>query len=124
MKSFSGELRGGLKKRYGRLPSAAFTAIQFNRYSSQDAPVSQETTRKWMRGLSMPSYLHLKVLIVWLKLDIMKCLDLADVRLSDASLESDIFYADETIRITEILNKLPFKTLETVLGLVSSRRPS
>jgi len=77
-----------------------------------------------MRGLSMPSYLHLRMLIVWLKLDIMKCLDLADVRLSDASLESDIFYADETIRITEILNKLPFKTLETVLGLVSSRRPS
>ncbi|MFN4986987.1 MAG: hypothetical protein ACK5FO_01790 [Burkholderiales bacterium] len=76
MKSFAVVLRDALRKKYGRIPSAAFLAIHFNRCFPEGAPVSQETTRKWMRGISMPSYPHLRALMIWLTLDARKCFDL------------------------------------------------
>ena len=67
---FASELRNALRKRYGSIPSAAFVTIQFNRRLVSKNGVSQESVRRWMRGLSMPSYLHLQILALWLGLSL------------------------------------------------------
>jgi len=119
MNSFSAELRESLRNKYGRVPSAAFLAVHFNRYFSEGTPVSQETTRKWIRGVSMPSYIHLKVLIVWLTLDIRRCFDLDDVELTGEDLAPKIVCGEETMRFAELLNKLPIDTQRIVFNFVS-----
>jgi hypothetical protein len=52
MKSFAVVLRDALRKKYGRIPSAAFLAIHFNRCFPEGAPVSQETARYFNAVLS------------------------------------------------------------------------
>jgi hypothetical protein len=66
---FASEFRNSLRKRYGKIPSASFIAIQFNRRVTENG-ITQESARRWVRGLSMPSYSHLQVIIVWLDLSI------------------------------------------------------
>ena len=119
MNSFSAELRESLHNKYGRVPSAAFLAVHFNRYFSEGTPVSQETTRKWIRGVSMPSYIHLKVLIVWLTLDIRRCFDLDGVAPTEKDLAPKILYREQTMRLAELLNKLPIETQRIVFNFVS-----
>ena len=67
---FSKSLRDSLKERYGKLPSANVVARDFNLIAFDVNPVSQETVRRWMRGISMPEDLRLKVLSNWLQLDL------------------------------------------------------
>jgi len=118
--SFSRFFREGLRKKYGRLPSAAFVAIQFNRYTDSEKPVSQETVRRWMRGISMPTYSHLQVLAVWLSLDINKLVaDHGSVNLYQSQTQESR-YAEETIRLAELLSSLPSETQTLLLNLVST----
>ncbi len=119
MNSFSAELRESLHNKYGRVPSAAFFAVHFNRHCSEGTPVSQETTRKWIRGVSMTSYIHLKVLIVWLTLDIRRCFDLDGVAPTEKDLAPKILYSEQTMRLAELLNKLPIETQRIVFNFVS-----
>ena len=119
MNSFSAELRESLHNKYGRVPSAAFLAVHFNRYFSEGTPVSQETTRKWIRGVSMPSYIHLKVLIVWLTLDIRRCFDLDDVAPTKKDWAPKIPYGEQTMRLAELLNKMPIETQRMIFNLAS-----
>lgn len=62
-------LRDTLKKRYGRLPSAAFVAREFNLRCEHNEPICDETARRWIRGSSMPSVARLATLAVWLDID-------------------------------------------------------
>jgi len=118
--SFSRFFREGLRKKYGRLPSAAFVAIQFNRYTDSEKPVSKETVRRWMRGISMPTYSHLQVLAVWLSLDINKLVaDHGSVNLYQSQTQESR-YAEETIRLAELLSSLPSETQTLLLNLVST----
>jgi len=118
--SFSRFFREGLRKKYGRLPSAAFVAIQFNRYTDSEKPVSKETVRRWMRGISMPIYSHLQVLAVWLSLDINKLVaDHGSVNLYQSQTQESR-YAEETIRLAELLSSLPSETQTLLLNLVST----
>lgn len=48
------------------MPSAAVLARDFNFRSSHTQPISAETARRWIRGLSMPEMERLTVLIDWL----------------------------------------------------------
>lgn len=66
---FGEALRTVLRRRYGRLPSAAFVTNQFNRRITGVNGVSGETIRRWIRGMSMPRYDHLEVLGEWLEMD-------------------------------------------------------
>ena len=119
MNSFSAELRESLRNKYGRVPSAAFLAVHFNRYFFEGNPISQETTRKWIRGVSMPSYTHLKALIVWLALDIRRCFDLDEVKPTERDLASKIPYGEQTMRLAELLNKMPIETQRMIFNLAS-----
>lgn len=68
--AFAKHFQEALRGRFGRLPSAAFTALQFNRRLENGDSISDETMRRWMRGCSMPTYQHLTSLCAWLELDI------------------------------------------------------
>lgn len=67
---FSKIFRDSLKERYGKLPSANCVARDFNLIAYDINPVTQETVRRWMRGISMPEDVKLKVLANWLHLDL------------------------------------------------------
>lgn len=67
--SFSALVRDSLRLRYGRVPSAALLAREFNLRAYETNGISQESARRWLRGLSLPEEQRLKVLVNWLDLD-------------------------------------------------------
>lgn len=68
--AFSRLLRESLISRYGKLPSAAFVAREFNIRAYGCEPVTQESARRWLRGLSIPTGNKLGVLQAWLQFDL------------------------------------------------------
>lgn len=67
--NFSALLRDSLRSRFGRIPSAAVVAREFNLRAYDTAPISQESARRWIRGVSLPEEERLRVLVNWLDLD-------------------------------------------------------
>jgi hypothetical protein len=72
--SFAELIQTALTARFGRTPSAAFVANQVNRRLSPEQGISGETARRWLRGLTMPTYIHLRALAAWLEIDFGKIL--------------------------------------------------
>ena len=70
-KLFSGELNKALRLKYNaKKISALYFARQFNLECKKPSlHISQESARKWLKGLSFPNQERLMVLILWLKLD-------------------------------------------------------
>jgi hypothetical protein len=68
--AFSRLLRECLISRYGKLPSASFVAREFNIRAYGCEPITQESARRWLRGLSIPTGNRLGVLQAWLKFDL------------------------------------------------------
>jgi hypothetical protein len=66
---FSRELRLRLKAKYGLAPTAAVLAREFNLRNEITEPITQESARRWLRGLCIPSPQRLVVLSEWLMLD-------------------------------------------------------
>lgn len=68
--AFAAQLRDRLRQRFrGKLPSAAIVAREFNLRAGAVLPISQESTRRWIRGTSIPDAPRLAVLAAWLHLD-------------------------------------------------------
>jgi len=67
--SFALALNNSLLLRYPEAPSAAFFAKEFNR-RAPTRPISQESARRWLRGLAIPELDKLLVLRSWLSLDL------------------------------------------------------
>jgi len=68
---FSTSLNQQLLSYYRRIPSASILARDFNsRAHGIMNPISQETARRWIRGLSMPEMDKLQILIQWLDINI------------------------------------------------------
>lgn len=61
-------LNHALIKRFGKTPSAATLAMHFNLKAGGIDPISQETARRWMRGLSLPELHRFQVLSEWLEI--------------------------------------------------------
>ncbi len=60
-----------LVRHYGRMPSASVVARDFNLRCTQDAkPITNETARRWIKGISIPELMRLNVLSNWIGLDI------------------------------------------------------
>ena len=68
--SFSLSLVKALALRYQEIPSAAFVAKEFNLRTSTSEPITQESARRWLRGLAIPELDKLLVLRSWLDLDL------------------------------------------------------
>ena len=66
---FSKALEQALIARYRKIPSAAFVAKEFNLRALDIDPISQETARKWLRGLGVPKLNKLLILQAWLGID-------------------------------------------------------
>jgi len=64
---FSERLRELLRERFGRVPSAAGFAREFNNVDGWRKPISSETARRWIRGLAMPSFQRLGTLCALLE---------------------------------------------------------
>lgn len=67
--NFSALLRDCLRSRYGKIPSAAVVAREFNLRAYDTTPISQESARRWIRGVSLPEEERLRILVEWLDLD-------------------------------------------------------
>jgi len=63
---FARSLRESLRERYGKVPSAAVVARDFNLRAYGIAPITQESARRWLCGESFPSPKYLGILISWL----------------------------------------------------------
>ena len=60
-----------LVRHYGRMPSASVVARDFNLRCTQDVkPITNETARRWIKGISLPELVRLNVLSNWINLDI------------------------------------------------------
>lgn len=67
---FSKALEQALIERYGKLPSSAFVAREFNLRAANIDHINQESARKWLRGLAIPELNKLFVMQAWLGLDL------------------------------------------------------
>ena len=67
----------------------------------------------------MPSYTQLRVLILWLNLDIRKCFDIEDARYTGAGLQPGIFQSGNTTKLLEHLVRLPIETQQLMIELLS-----
>lgn len=65
---FARELCKRLVDHYGRMPSASVVSRDFNFRCPHLSPISQETARRWIRGLSVPEVERLATLVTWLSL--------------------------------------------------------
>lgn len=68
--SFASALSTALQHRYQKVPSAAFVAKEFNLLAHSTEPITQESARRWLRGLAIPGLEKLIVLRSWLDLDL------------------------------------------------------
>lgn len=66
---FSKSLRKCLYVHYGKVPTASVLARDFNLRAYGIDPITQESARRWMRGVSIPEEDRLKILVEWLQLD-------------------------------------------------------
>lgn len=67
--AFAQAMTDALRVHYGRIPSAAVAARDFNLRNPNTPAISEETARRWMRGLSLPEGERMTVLVRWLGLD-------------------------------------------------------
>ena len=68
--SFALALNSALLVRYDKIPSASFLAREFNLRATNLEPVTQETARRWIKGLAIPKFDKLLLLRSWLDLDL------------------------------------------------------
>lgn len=77
---FAALLRDSLRAEYGRIPSAAVVAREFNLRAHGTTPISQESARRWIRGVSLPEEERLRVLVNWLDLNFNSALRMGSIR--------------------------------------------
>ncbi len=115
---FAANLIEVLKARYGRVPSAAFVAIQFNRHNESGKGISQESARRWLRGLSMPSYQNLQVLALWLNVEVGVLVDKFAADDGTSFTKKISCCSDETLLMAALFDRLPTHTKAEILTLV------
>jgi hypothetical protein len=114
-KLFSAELNKALRVKYkSKSISALYFATQFNKQCKKASlHISQESARKWLKGLSFPNQERIMVLILWLKLD-SRLFYIEDVQASDADDRSQSTIADQAKVLKETLIKMTTKLLELI----------
>ena len=114
-KLFSDELNKALNLKYkSKKVSALYFATQFNKQCKKSSlHISQESARKWLKGLSFPSQERIMVLILWLKLD-SRLFYIEDLQTSNADDKSQSIIAEEAKVLKEALVKMATKLLELI----------
>jgi hypothetical protein len=70
---FAELLKKAISERFGMLPSNAVIAREFNLRAYGTEPVTQESVRRWLKGICMPDETKLRILVSWLDLDLKVC---------------------------------------------------
>lgn len=114
-KLFSDELNKALKLRYkSKKISTLYFATQFNKQCKKPSLyISQESARKWLKGLSFPNQERIMVLILWLKLD-SRLFYIKDLQASDRDNKNQTILAEEAKVLKETLIKMATKLLELI----------
>jgi hypothetical protein len=105
---FSKALIDGLLIRYREIPSAAFVAKEFNFRTRLSEAITQESARRWLRGLAIPEFDKLLVLRSWLGIDLNALgMPKVDSVHQDSTIlsKSSQTRQEEYIRATESINK-------------------
>ena len=122
--AFALAFTAGLLMRFKEVPSAAFIAKEFNLRTPNLDPISQESARRWLRGLSIPELDKLLVLRSWLNLDLnalgmpsVESTQRNDVEYQEALLKNQNDFMNTTRSIKQSLNLLmdEVEKLETKL---------
>ena len=116
---FSRMLCLALVQHYGRMPSAAVVARDFNLRCTQDVkPITNETSRRWIKGISLPELARLNVLANWINLDIgnLQKLDGPNI-LTDSNLgKSD----KREVEMLALFRKLDLRDRKMIQGLIET----
>jgi hypothetical protein len=111
---FADSLNRQLLDYYGRIPSAAALARDFNLRAENIAPITQEAARRWIRGLSMPEMDKLQVLISWLGLNIDFLSESShEGTKSSSHLQSGDKSSQEVMRLTRSLNAVEIRLIQS-----------
>lgn len=68
--SFALALANALLVHYREIPPASFLAREFNLRNHHSEPITQESARRWLKGLAIPKFDKLVILRSWLGLDL------------------------------------------------------
>ena len=68
--SFALALANCLLARYRKIPSASFLAREFNLRAYHCESITQETARRWLKGMAIPKFDKMLLLRSWLDLDL------------------------------------------------------
>lgn len=68
--SFALALANALLANYQEIPSASFLAREFNLRNHHSEPITQESARRWLKGLAIPKFDKLVILRAWLGIDL------------------------------------------------------
>ncbi len=114
-KLFSDELNKALRLKYkSKKISALYFATQFNKQCKKSSlHISQESARKWLKGLSFPNQERVMVLILWLKLD-SRLFYIEDLQTSNNEDKKQSIIAEEAKALKETLIKMTTKLLELI----------
>jgi hypothetical protein len=114
-KLFSDELNKALRLKYkSKKISALYFATQFNKHCKKSSlHISQESARKWLKGLSFPSQERVMVLILWLKLD-SRLFYIEDLQTSNDDDNNQSIIAEQAKTLKETLIKMTTKLLELI----------
>ena len=114
-KLFSDELNKALRLKYkSKKISALYFATQFNKHCKKSSlHISQESARKWLKGLSFPNQERVMVLILWLKLD-SRLFYIEDLQTSNDDDKKQSIIAEEAKALKETLIKMSTKLLELI----------
>jgi len=114
-KLFSDELNKALSLKYkSKKISALYFATQFNKQCKKTSlHISQESARKWLKGLSFPNQERIMVLILWLKLD-SRLFYIEDLQTSNDDDKNQSIIAEEARALKATLIKMTTKLLELI----------
>ena len=114
-KLFSDELNKALRLKYkSKKISALYFATQFNKHCKKSSlHISQESARKWLKGLSFPNQERVMVLILWLILD-SRLFYIEDLQTSNDDDNNQSIIAEQAKTLKETLIKMTTKLLELI----------
>lgn len=122
LENFSRQIRDSLRRKYRRIPSAAFVSIQFNRLVDEDKQVSAESVRRWIRGQTMPNQHHVQALVLWLSLDMNEVIGAKTASTQCPSCDNPLEYSRDVRNIAKLINELSPEMRLTLMSFLSSLR--
>lgn len=116
-RSFAMALKEGVKKKFKRQLTIVDFTIQYNLQFHH--PVSNETARKWLTGISLPQMDKLIQLKHWLNLDLPMLFDLPNATQQKLSEQQDLVEKIEEIYLSyKTKMELDMETLLTLKELI------